>query len=197
MVGMVNGSASPHTVSDGRLLQRSLDDPRAYEAIFERHFDALFGYAARRVGRQFAEEIATETFTQAFDRRRTFDFDRDDAAPWLFGIAANLLRRHWRTERRRLAAYARSTERSASQPDDVPRLDVLVALDQLSGDEREALFLFAVADLSYEETAAALSVPVGTVRSRLARARKRVLRVVGDGPLTRPSSSDGKESFNV
>ena len=197
MVGMVNGSSPSHAVSDGRLLQRSLDDPRAYGEVFERHFDALFGYAARRVGRQLAEEIATETFTQAFDRRRTFDFDRDDAAPWLFGIAANLLRRHWRTERRRLAAYARSTERSASQPDDVPRLDVLVALDQLSGDEREALFLFAVADLSYEETAAALSVPVGTVRSRLARARERVRRVVGDGPLTRPSSSDGKESFNV
>ena len=197
MVGMVNGSSPPHTVSDGRLLQRSLDDPRAYGAIFERHFDTIFGYAARRVGRQFAEEIATETFTQAFDRRRTFDFDRDDAAPWLFGIAANLLRRHWRTERRRLAAYARSTERSVSHPDEVPRIDVLAALDALSGDEREALFLFAVADLSYEEIAVALSVPVGTVRSRLARARERVRRVVGDQPLTRPSSSDGKESFNV
>jgi RNA polymerase sigma factor (sigma-70 family) len=197
MVGMVNGSAPPHTGSDGRLLQRSLDDPQAYGAIFERHFDTLFGYAARRVGRQLAEEIATETFTQAFDRRRNFDFDRDDAAPWLFGIAANLLRRHWRTERRRLAAYARSTERSASLPDEVPRLDVLAALDQLSADEREALFLFAVADLSYEEIAAALSVPVGTVRSRLARARERVRRVVGDGPLTRPLSSDGKESLNV
>jgi RNA polymerase sigma-70 factor, ECF subfamily len=197
MVGMVNGSAPRQTVSDGRLLQRSLDDPQVYGAIFERHFDTIFGYAARRVGRQFAEEIATETFTQAFDRRRTFDFDRDDAAPWLFGIAANLLRRHWRTERRRLAAYARSTERSASHPDEVPRIDVLAALDALSGDEREALFLFAVADLSYEEIAVALAIPVGTVRSRLARARERVRRVVGDRPLTRPASSDGKESFNV
>jgi len=197
MVGMVNASSPPHRVSDGCLLQRSLDDPRAYGTIFERHFDTLFGYAARRVGRQLAEEIATETFTQAFDRRRTFDFDRDDAAPWLLGIAANLLRRHWRTERRRLAAYARSTERSASHPDEVPRMDVLSALDALSSDEREALFLFAVADLSYEEIAVALSIPVGTVRSRLARARERVRRVVGDGPLVRPSSSDGKESFNV
>jgi len=197
MVSMVNGSSAHRTVSDGRLMQRSLDDPRAYGAIFERHFDTLFGYAARRVGPQLAEEIVTETFTQAFDRRRAFDFDRDDAAPWLFGIAANLLRRHWRTERRRLAAYARSTERSASHPDEVPRTDVLAALDTLSGNEREALFLFAVADLSYEEIAVALAVPVGTVRSRLARGRERVRRVVGEGPLTRPSSSDGKESFNV
>ena len=63
----------------------------------------------------------------------------------------------------------------------------------LSGDEREALFLFAVADLSYEEIAVALAVPVGTVRSRLARARERVRRMVADGPLTRPSSSDPKE----
>ncbi len=197
MVGMVDSSSPSHAVPDGRLLRRSLDDPRAYAAIFERHFDALFGYAARRVGSQLAEEIATETFTQAFDRRRTFDFDRDDAAPWLFGIAANLLRRHWRSERRRLAAYARATERGASHPDEAPRTDVLAALERLSGDEREALFLFAVADLSYEEIAVALAVPVGTVRSRLARARERVRREVGDGPSTRPSSSDPKEFFNV
>jgi RNA polymerase sigma-70 factor (ECF subfamily) len=196
MVGMVNGSSPSHAVSDGRLLQRSLDDPRAYGEVFERHFDALFGYAARRVGRQLAEEIATETFTQAFDRRRTFDFDRDDAAPWLFGIAANLLRRHWRTERRRLAAYARATDRGETDPDEVSRTDVLAAVDRLSGDEREALFLFAVADLSYEEIAVALAVPVGTVRSRLARARERIRRDVGDGPLT-SQSSDRKESFNV
>jgi RNA polymerase sigma-70 factor (ECF subfamily) len=194
---MVNGSSATREVSDGCLLRRSLDDPRAFAAIFERHFDVLFGYAARRVGRQLAEEIVTEAFTLAFERRRAFDFDRNDAAPWLFGIAANLLRRHWRTERRRLAAYARATDRRSPLADERSRTEVVAALDRLSRDEREALFLFAVADLSYEEIAVALAVPIGTVRSRLARARERVRRQLGEELLTLPSTPDPKESFNV
>ena len=194
---MVNGSPSLDPASDAVVIRRSLDDPRLFGTIFERHFDVLFGYARRRVGRDLAEEIATETFTRAFDRRRTFDFESGDARPWLLGIAANLLRRHWRTERRRLSAYARATDRVSPLPDELPRTDVVSALDGLSRNERETLFLFAVADLSYEEIASALAVPVGTVRSRLARARERVRRQLGDGPLTLPSSCDPKESFNV
>ena len=194
---MVNGSPPRDAASDAAVIRRSLDDPRLFGTIFERHFDSLFGYARRRVGRDLAEEIATETFTRAFDRRRSFDFDCADARPWLLGIAANLLRRHWRTERRRLNAYARAADRVAPHPGELPRTDVVAALDSLSRDERETLFLFAVADLSYEEIASALAVPVGTVRSRLARARERVRRQLGDGPLTLPSSCDPKESFNV
>src|SRR5215831_2297951 len=99
--------------SDGRVIRRSLREPEEFSTIFERHFDAVFGYARRRVGADLAEEIVTDTFTTAFDRRRSFDPARGDARPWLLGIAANKLRRHWRTERRRLAAYARSAERAA------------------------------------------------------------------------------------
>ena len=91
--------------------------------------------------------MATETFTQAFDRRRTFEFERPRRGTVAVRHRGELLRRHWRTERRRLAAYARSTERSASHPDEVPRIDVLAALDALAGDVREALFLFAEAEL--------------------------------------------------
>jgi len=100
----------------------------------------------------------------------------------LYGIAANLLRRHRRTEGRRLRAYARH----AGQPQDGwdeadERLDSLAAGPQLARalaslrpDQREVLLLFAWADLGYEEIARALDVPVGTVRSRLSRARERV-----------------------
>jgi len=180
--------------TDGRVIRRSLADPHAFGAIFERHFEAVYGYARHRVGAQLAEEIATDVFSRAFDRRKTFDVTRGDARPWLLGIAANLLRRHWRTERRRLEAYARSAGGSASE-DAETRIEVVAALDSLSRDEREALFLFAVADLSYDEIAAALAIPVGTVRSRLARARGRVRERLGASSAV--ASTDPKESFNV
>ena len=198
-MGVVRAIEGMHDLdpgSDGRVIRRSLADPNAFGTIFERHFDALHGYACRRVGSSLGEEIATETFVRAFDRRRTFDASRADARPWLLGIAANLLRRHWRTERRRLDAYARSASRNASPENTFAQVEVVAALDSLSRDEREALFLFAVADLSYEEIADALDIPVGTVRSRLARARGRVRAHLGD-ETTAVSSSDPKESFNV
>lgn len=185
------------TGADGRVIRRSLAEPSAFGTIFERHFDAVYGYARRRVGSELAEEIATETFVHAFDRRKSFQVDRGDARPWLLGIAGNVLRRHWRTERRRLEAYARSAGRGDSAADDGARIEVVAALDGLSRDEREALFLFAVADLSYEEIADALRIPIGTVRSRLARARARVRRELGMAADAVASSSDPKETFNV
>jgi RNA polymerase sigma factor (sigma-70 family) len=162
-------------LSDAAVIERSLVDPHAFASIFDRHFDAVHGYARRRLGRSLAEEIASETFIRAFDRRDSFDVSRVDARPWLFGIAANLMRRHWRTERRRLGALQRLRPRGEDEmsfADD--RADLVAALDALPVREREALLLYALADLSYEEIAAALDVPVGTVRSRLSRARDRI-----------------------
>jgi RNA polymerase sigma-70 factor (ECF subfamily) len=183
--------------SDGRVVRRSLSDPNAFGTIFERHFDALYVYACRRVGAHLAEEIATEAFVRAFDGRRRFDPECEDARPWLLGIAANLLRRHWRTERRRLAAYARAVGPVDGTSTDGPRTDLVSALDSISKDERETLFLYAVADLSYEEIGVALQIPVGTVRSRLARARERLRQRLGKDEIALTSSCDTKESFNV
>lgn len=138
----------------------------------------------RRVGAQLADELAAETFAVAFSRRGGFDPRHADARPWLYGIAANLLRNHRRSERRQLLAYARTgvdpVEPDAfSGADD--RLDaaramrgLAEALASLRDQEREVLLLFAWAELSYEEIAQALVIPVGTVRSRLSRARKRL-----------------------
>src|ERR1700755_1374493 len=80
-----------------------LSDP----AVFERLFQAVYVYAARRVGETLGEEIAAETFARALAARAKYD-GRDDPLPWLLGIASNLLRRHWRSEKRRLNAYARA-----------------------------------------------------------------------------------------
>lgn len=163
-------------MNDATVIEASLRDPRAFGAVFDRHFDAVHGYARRRVGDALGEEIAAETFTRAFDHRSRYDLRHADARPWLLGIAGNLLRRHWRTERRRLAAQARAhAGEAAAVPNSPTELaEVTAALDRLSKDERDVLLLYALADLTYDEIAVALDTPVGTVRSRLARARRRL-----------------------
>jgi RNA polymerase sigma-70 factor (ECF subfamily) len=161
-------------VTDAEAIRASLAQPEAFALLFDRHFDAVHGYAQRRVGPALADEIAAETFTRAFDRRRRYDGSRADARPWLLGIAANLLRRHWRTEKRRLDAYARSAGRSDSELSEPVAADLAAALRALPRREREPLLLLAWADLSYEEIALALDIPVGTVRSRISRGRERL-----------------------
>jgi RNA polymerase sigma factor (sigma-70 family) len=117
-----------------------------------------------------------ETFVRAFAGRARFDSRREDALPFLYGIAANLIRRHRRSESRMLRAYARTVVAEiapgASEASEVPAL--AEALRELRSEEREVLLLFAWADLDYEQIAEALAIPVGTVRSRLSRARSRV-----------------------
>jgi RNA polymerase sigma factor (sigma-70 family) len=136
------------------------------------------------VGREAAEELAADTFVQAFVHRATFHPERDDARPWLFGIATNLLRHHHRRERRRLLAYARMGRDLLADPgfDAVDaRVDagtagpaLALALAALAPADRDTLLLVTWAELSYAEVADALSVPIGTVRSRVHRARARL-----------------------
>ena len=144
----------------------------AFEELFEREFDSVYGYLARRVGPELGRDLASETFTRAFAARKRYDPARGDARPWLYGIASNLLRRHYRDEERRLRALARLDIRREAAPPEESRL--AAALATLPPEERDALLLFAWADLGYEEIATVLEVPVGTVRSRLHRARARV-----------------------
>ena len=169
--------------SDAAVIASSLVDAARFGEIFDRHFAEIHRYLARRVGAALADEIAAETFVLAFRLRDRFDHHAVDARPWLFGITANLVRRHWRTERRRLRAYARTgVDPVCDETAEVERrIDALAAgpqlaaaLASLSGREREVLLLFAWADLSYEEISTALGVPAGTVRSRLSRARAHV-----------------------
>jgi RNA polymerase sigma factor (sigma-70 family) len=159
------------TTTDAELIGRSRREPEAFGHVFDRHVAAVHAFAQRRVGRDLAEEVAAETFARGFEARGRYDAVHDDALPWLLGIASNVLRRHWRTERRRLDAYARAArhERPGAAPD--AGGDVLHAVARLPRRQREVLLLAAWADLSYAEIARALGLPVGTVRSRLARAR--------------------------
>jgi RNA polymerase sigma factor (sigma-70 family) len=156
----------------------------AFEELFERHFDSVYGYLARRVGPDLGRDLTSETFTRAFAARKRYDARQGDVRPWLFGIANNLLRRHYRDEERRLRAFARLDLRESHVPPEEPRLAHLLA--ELSREERDVLLLFAWADLGYQDIATALGVPVGTVRSRLHRVRARVRKA-----LEREEALDG------
>jgi RNA polymerase sigma factor (sigma-70 family) len=157
-------------------------NPERIEELFTAHFASIYRFAACRVGRDAAVDIAAETYAQALRSADRLDPSRD-ARAWLFGIATNVIRHHRRAEERRIRAYA-AVERQPELPgksdhsaesENVVRARLVDALTQIDERDREALFLFAWADLTYEEVATALDIPLGTVRSRIHRAR-RVLR---------------------
>ena len=153
------------------------------EVLFEEHFDVVHGYLRRRVG-DVAEDLAAETFARALAERGAFDASRGSPRAWLLGIATNLVHDHRRSEARRLRAYGREAARTpvgAADADAAARLDdaasarrAAKAIAGLAPADRDVLLLVAWGELSYEEVAAALDVPVGTVRSRLHRARTTV-----------------------
>ena len=169
--------------SDADVIRRSLGEPEAFGVIYDRHAPVLLRFLGRRVGARVAEELAGELFRVAFERRATFDASRASALPWLYGIGGNLLLKHRRAEARRLRANARLdtsralTDRRAGAAALEARVlfpRVADAIEALPDGEREALLLFAWEDLPYQSVAEALALPVGTVRSRLNRARARL-----------------------
>jgi RNA polymerase sigma factor (sigma-70 family) len=176
--------------TDADVIVASRTEPAVFAEIYDRHAGAIVRYLVRRVGGD-GEELLGEVFRIAFERRASFDRSRPDAAPWLYGIAANLVAKHRRAAGRRARALARLDH---DRPDDgVERVVAIVDADRrwpgvaamvrrLPPGEREALLLFAWEDQSYEQIAVALGIPVGTVRSRLNRARRRLREPpAGDG----------------
>jgi RNA polymerase sigma factor (sigma-70 family) len=159
-------------------------DPRVrFERVFDECFDTIHRFLSRRVGRELADELAAETFAEAYRVWARFDGTRAPL-PWLYGIATNILRHHYRDEKRMLHAYYRTgidPVLEDVESDRVQRLDASLesrrlarALADLRVEERDVLLLFAWGDLTYEDISDALSIPIGTVRSRLSRARAKV-----------------------
>src|SRR5690349_12318117 len=169
--------------SDAEVIGRSLGDPEAFGLIYDRHAATLLRFLGRRAGAKVAEGLVGELFRIAFERRKTFDVSRASALPWLYGIGSNLLLKHRRGEARRLRANARMAagDEASDKHASAKALDarllfprVADAIEALPDGEREALLLFAWEDLSYQSMAEALELPIGTVRSRLNRARARL-----------------------
>jgi len=167
--------------SDAGLVAASWRDAEVFTEFFERHWASLYRFCRSRAGAA-GEDIAAETFRVAFDRRRRYDTSRDDARPWLFGIATNLLRDHFRAAQRDEIKHNRAAALGARPShEDISALErqllgpqLTAALDGLPAADRDALLLLAWADLDYEQIAQALGVPLGTVRSRIHRARQRL-----------------------
>lgn len=177
---------------DNEIVSRSWGDPPAFAVLFDRYATTIHRYAARRAGTAVADDILAETFLVAFERRRTYDLAVPNARPWLFGIASNLLGRHARQEARQWRAYARHPrsdsgddheERTVARLDaEAARADLARLLAELDPADRDVLLLYAWAELPYDEIATAIGIPVGTVRSKLHRLRRR-LRQQLDLPL--------------
>ena len=188
--------------SDVECLALSLSEPQAFELIFERHFAEVHRYLHRRAGPDVADDLAAETFALAFERRASCRAS-DSVLPWLYGIATNLLRRCWRGERDQLRAYGRSgidcavdqIEQVAGRVDSASIHACLAeALEAMPRRQRDALLLYALADLSYREIALALDIPLGTVRTLVHRARnvaQRVLATEAEVHAQLATSGDG------
>ena len=171
--------------SDAELWSRSrAGDRDAFGALFERHARPIYNYCFRRVGSwATAEDLLSVVFLEAW-RRRGKKLPPDKVLPWLYGIATNVVRNQRRSERRfgrvlsRLPAPDAEPDFSGSSDerlDDEWRMQgALILLGKLPRREQDVFVLCAWMELSYEDAALALGVPIGTVRSRLSRARARL-----------------------
>ncbi|HWS39401.1 MAG TPA: RNA polymerase sigma factor [Actinoplanes sp.] len=168
---------------------------RNFAALFDRHAPHIHRYLARRLGDQSADDLVAETFLTAFRRRASFRADQRDARPWLYGIATHLVAQHRRDEVRRLRLHQAVVPEpdTACHADRVAadvtaaalRTTLTLALADLTDGDRDVLLLIVQEELSYEQVAAALDIPVGTVRSRLNRARTQLRAALGgSNPLT-------------
>ncbi len=171
---------------DSDIIRRSIETPSAFAELFERHARVIGAFAARRVGYDAAEDILSETFLVAFRRRRDYDATWESAKPWLLGIASRLIRKH----RGREAAQWRAFEAAAggaetatdsgidavgSRTDAAADLRALAPrIAALAARDRDTLLLYAWGELTYGQIAVAQGIPVGTVRSRLNRVRRKL-----------------------
>ena len=176
-------------VSDAELWRRGCNgDQAAVGELFRRHAPAIFAFLVRRTGdRELAEDLTSTVFLEAWRKRREVRLSGDSALPWLYGVAVNCARNAGRSMRRHRGALARLTlERPPAADDAASRqlADVLSLLERLPEEQRDVILACAWTGLSYEEAALALGIPVGTVRSRLSRARAQIgeLRAVAGHP---------------
>jgi RNA polymerase sigma-70 factor (ECF subfamily) len=194
------------TPTDAEVIAASLTDPSRFGEIFTRHHDALYRFAGRRVGQGDAADITADVFLKALQLRSRYHLDRPNCLPWLYGIGVNVIGDHLRKSKRRSRIYLKG-EATAFDQDDftnhlVERMDaesalstINRALGRLGNRDRETLLLFAIDRLTYSEVAQALGVPIGTVGSRILRARKKIMEQVPDlGQITgRGGSGSEKE----
>ncbi|MFJ9099717.1 RNA polymerase sigma factor [Streptomyces sp. NPDC102405] len=172
-------------------------DPDAFAELYDQCARSVYNHAFRLTADwSVAEDVMAATFMEAWRRRASIEADGGSLRPWLLGIATNVARSHYRSNRRYRAAagaaaaagadeVADHAEETAGRVDDRRRIAAtLTALGSLKRPEREVLVLCLWEGLEYADAARALGIPIGTVRSRLSRARGR-LRKLAEVELAR------------
>ena len=161
------------------------DDPDVLAALFDLHADRIYNHCFRATGDWAeAEDAVSTVFLEVWRHRHRVLLHEGSVLPWLYGVATNVCRNLTRSRRRRVRMVA-ALPPPAAEPDHAERVtdrlvstarmrEVLAAVEALPARERDVLALVAWAGLTYEQAAAALDVPIGTVRSRLSRARLRL-----------------------
>ncbi len=171
-------------LSDADVIRASLDDPGRFGEVFDRHARAIHRFLGRRVGPDDGGDVLSAVFLAAFESRHRYDTRVPMALPWLYGIASNLLSKHFRKRSGELRALERvvgqtrldSADDAIAASVDAQRQVRALArlLEELPAGERDVLLLHAWEGLTYQELAVALDIPVGTVRSRLHRTRRKL-----------------------
>lgn len=169
-------------------------DRESFAVLVREHGQAVHAYLARRAGRGVADELLTEVWLRAWRSRGSYDIGWADPRPWLYGIARNVLRAHWRMRADRLEGPFHLAEDPWPAVDDRLdaghlRLALSAALEALGEDYREVVLLVAWEQLTPAEVAMALGLPPSTVRSRLHRARLILQRSIDTSALTNPYST--------
>jgi RNA polymerase sigma factor (sigma-70 family) len=185
-------------------------DPDAFAELFDDCARAVYNHAFRLTADwSVAEDVMSATFMEAWRRHASVEAEGGSLRPWLLGIATNVARSHYRSNRRYRAAattaaeagvgetqVADHAEETAGRLDDRHRITAtLTALGSLRRPEREVLVLCLWEGMEYADAARALGIPIGTVRSRLSRARGK-LRKLADAELRRRgrAKGDGREN---
>lgn len=182
--------ALPTDLRDDALWQASArGDREAFSALYERHAGTIYNYLFRRLADwSEAEDLTAVVFLEAFRRRKDVVVVRGKLLPWLYGIATNVLRNRRRAlwRHRRLVAELTNEPRAVEAPDVAARTEAATQMRSVLGQiatlprpQQDVIALCLWSGLSYEEAAVALGVAVGTVRSRLARARSSLAELDG------------------
>jgi RNA polymerase sigma-70 factor (ECF subfamily) len=190
-----SGSAS----TDAAIISQSVVDTEWFSLIVERHATSVFRYLASRVDRSTSEDLLADVFEAAFQARNRYDTHYESALPWLLGIATNVIRHHRRSEVRHASMVRRVTQLHRRTNEASEAVDAVAATVQLDDEmqcvrralaglndrHRQVLVLSAGLGLSYEDIAQTLDIRIGTVRSRLSRARRRLRELLeADGQYT-------------
>lgn len=165
-----------------------------FEALYEKHFDALLAYALRRADRETAYDAVGEAFLTVW--RRLEDVP-EDALPWLYGVVRRTLANQRRSTRRRRSLVSKLAHEQLEPVSVAPKAGpspLSEALDRLSGREREALLLTAWEGLDCVRAAAALGISPVAFRVRLHRAKRKLAHELGRPEAQTPAvASTAKE----